>query len=74
MYALFHCTDENGCLNKYALAQYWFDGPPVEVKPKPHGNAQSSRPYFRVADSAKARHRAIASKVGITDCNTTAKW
>lgn len=32
----------------------------MEVKPKPHGNSHSSQPYFRVADSAKARHRAIA--------------
>ena len=55
-----HYTDENGCLNKFALIQYWFDGPPVEVKPKPHGNSHTSQPYFRVAESAKARHRAIA--------------
>ena len=31
------------------------------MKPKPHGNSRSSQPYFRVAEPAKARHRAIAS-------------
>ena len=55
-------TDTDGCLNKYSLIQYWFDGLMVEIKPKPHGNAQSSRPYFRTAESAKAPHRQIASK------------
>ena len=43
------------------LCQYWFIGPQVEVKPKPHGHSRSSIPYFPVAESAKARHRAIAS-------------
>ena len=55
-------TDTDGCLNKYSLIQYWFDGPTVEIKSKPHGNAQSSRPYFRTAESAKVRHRQIASE------------
>ena len=44
------------------MIQYWFDGPIVEIKPKPHGNAQSSCPYFHTAESAKAHHREIASK------------
>ena len=54
------CIDPRGCLNKYALVQYWFDGPQIEVKPKPHGNSKSSRPYFRTAETAKAHHKEIA--------------
>ena len=50
-----------GCHNRYALVQYWFDGPQVEIKIKPHGNSKSSHPYFRTASSAKAQHKAIAS-------------
>ena len=55
-------ADVNGCQNKYALVQYWFDGPPVKIKVKPHGNFSSSHPYFRVAASACAQHREIAAK------------
>ena len=51
-----------GCLNKYALIQYWFDGPQVEVRPKPLGNSKSSSPYFRTAETAKSRHKEIATK------------
>ena len=43
------------------MIQYWFDGTPVEVKPKPHGNSHSSTPFFRTADSAKQKHKEIAS-------------
>ena len=39
-----------------------FDGPVVPIKVKPHGNAKSSTPYFRIADSAKTEHRNIAVK------------
>ena len=41
--------------------QYWFDGPPVKVKVKPHGNSSSSHPYFRIAASARAQHQEIAA-------------
>ncbi len=34
------------------MVQYWFDGPVVEVKAKPHGNSRSS----------KAHHKEIAKK------------
>ena len=50
-----------GCHNRYAIVQYWFDGPQIEIKIKPHGNSKSSHPYFRTAASAKAQHKAIAS-------------
>jgi len=43
------------------MVQYWFDGPPVEVKVKPHRNSQTSLPFFRTAESAKKRHREIAA-------------
>ena len=42
------------------MIQYWFDGPPVQVMPKPHGNSKSAQPYFRTAASAKAQHKEIA--------------
>ena len=54
-------TDHSGQQNKYAMVQYWFDGPPVTVKPKPHSNSHSSTPYFRTADSAKEKHKEIAA-------------
>lgn len=53
-------ADTTGCQNKYAFVQYWFDGPAVEIKMKPHGNSKSSQPYFQVAASARAQHREIA--------------
>ena len=54
-------TDMNGLQNKHVMVQYWFDGPPVEVKVKPHGNARTNLPFFRTAESAKKRHREIAA-------------
>ena len=62
MVSFFLFADANGCQNKYALVQYWFDGPPVKIKVKPHGNSSSSHPYFRVAASARAQHKEIAAK------------
>ena len=56
----FFLLDFSGCLNRYALVQYWFEGPEVEVKPKPHGNSKSSHPYFLTAESAKAHLKAMA--------------
>jgi hypothetical protein len=44
------------------LVQYWFDGPQIEVKPKPHVNSKSSQPYFRTSETAKSRHREIAER------------
>ena len=60
-YCSFYLLDHSGERNKYSMIQYWFDGPPVEVKPKPHGNSHSSTPFFRTADSAKQKHKEIAS-------------
>lgn len=42
---LFYFTDARGCQNKYAMVQYWFDGPPVQINVKPHGNSSSSHPF-----------------------------
>ena len=49
------------------MIQYWFDGPAIEVKPKPHGNSHSSTPFFRTADSAKQKHKEIASSYRPTE-------
>lgn len=54
-------ADASGLQNKHVMVQYWFDGPPVEVKVKPHGNSQTSLPFFRTAESARKRHRKIAA-------------
>ena len=43
------------------MVQYYFDGPEVEVKIKPHGNAKTSMPFFRTSDSAKKAHKKLAS-------------
>ena len=42
------------------MLQYYFDGPEIEIKIKPHGNAKSSAPFFRTSDSAKRLHKEIA--------------
>ena len=39
-------ADHSGQQNKYGTIQYWFDGPPIEVKIKPHGNSHSNTPLF----------------------------
>ena len=43
------------------MLQYWFDGPPIDVQIKPHGNSRGSTPFFRTAQSARKRHREIAA-------------
>lgn len=43
------------------MVQYWFDGPPVKLMIKPHGNSHNSKPFFVTAESAKKKHRGIAS-------------
>ena len=48
--------------NKYVMMQYMFNGPVVSIQVKPHWNAKSSTPYFRIAESAKTEHRNIAAK------------
>ena len=47
------CLDGAGLRNKLAFVQYYFDGPEIEVKVKPHGNAKAIEPYFRTSESAK---------------------
>ena len=54
-------VDGNGQRHKYALIQYLFDGPEVEVKVKPHGNSKHARPYFRTSESTKKRLQEIAT-------------
>lgn len=61
-YLLILTTDSHGAQNKYCMVQYYFDGPEIEVKIKPHGNSKSNAPFFRIADSARKRHKSIASK------------
>ena len=38
------------------MVQYWFDGPPVELMIKPHGNSHTNKPFFVTAESAKKKH------------------
>ena len=44
------------------LVQYWFNGPEIEIKVKPHGNSTSSQPYFRTASSAHTQNKMIAAR------------
>ena len=59
-YSWWNILDHSEQQNKYAVIQYWFDGPPVEVKVKPHGNSHSSTTFFCTAESAKRRYQEIA--------------
>ena len=53
-------TDGNGVQNRYGMMQYYFDGPEVEIKIKPHGNSKSAPPFFRTSESVK-RHKELAA-------------
>ena len=56
-----YTTDGNGAQNRYGMIQYYFDGPEVEIKIKPHGNSKSSSPFFRTSESAKKLHKELAA-------------
>lgn len=57
----FNCIPDNtGTRNKLALVQYSFDGPVIEVKIKPHGNAKGDVPFLRTSESTHKRIRNIA--------------
>ena len=43
------------------MIQYYFDGPEVEIKIKPHGNSKSASPLFHTSESAKKLHRELAA-------------
>ena len=58
----FFFTDGEGSQNRYAMIQYYFDGPEVEIKIKPHGNSKSTTPFFRTSESAKKIHKELAAK------------
>ena len=45
-----YTTDGNGAQNRYGMIQYYFDGPEVEIKIKPHGNSKSASPFFVKTD------------------------
>ena len=55
---LLYTADRNGAQNHYGMIQYYFDGPKVEIKIKPHGNSKSASPFFRTSESA---HKELAS-------------
>ena len=44
------------------MVQYFFIGPVVEIKFKPHGNTRSNKPFFRTAESTKRHLRELTSK------------
>ena len=52
---MFAITDRNGQCHKYAMLQYNFDGPEVEIKVKLHENSFSDKPYFCTSESTKRR-------------------
>lgn len=53
--------DKDGAQNRYGMIQYYFDGPEVEIKIKPHGNSKSAAPFFRTSESAKKLHKELAA-------------
>ena len=55
-------TDADGKPNRYCMVQYFFDGPVVPVKFKPHGNSKSNKPFFRTAESTKRHLRELTTK------------
>ena len=54
-------TDKNGQHHKYAMLQYNFDGPEIEIKVKPHVNSLSGRPFFHTSDSTKSHLQEVAT-------------
>ena len=54
-------SDNTGIRNKLALVQYSFDGPEIEVRVKPHGNAKGDAPFLRTSESTRERIRDIAA-------------
>ena len=56
-----YITDGNGAQNRYGMIQYYFDGPEIEIKIKPHGNSKSASPFFRTSESAKKLHKELAA-------------
>ena len=56
-----YTVDGSGAQNRYGMIQYYFDGPEVEIKIKPHGNSKSASPFFRTSESAKKLHKELAA-------------
>ena len=44
------------------MLQYYFDGPELEVKIKPHGNSKSDTPFFRTSESARKVQKELSLK------------
>ena len=42
------------------MLQYYFDGPEMEIKIKPHGNSKSDVPFFRISESAQKFHKELS--------------
>ena len=52
--------DGNSQHHKYAMVQFHFDGPKVEIKVKPHGNSKSAAPFFRTSNTTRKRITTVA--------------
>ena len=57
---IFLILDSQGQRNKFALIQYMFHGPEVEIKIKPHGRSKSNQPFFRTSTSTRKRISELA--------------
>lgn len=53
-------ADCEGQQNKYALIQYLFDGPEVQIKIRPHGNSKANQPFFCTSASTRKRISELA--------------
>ena len=73
-----YTTDGNGAQNHYGMIQYYFDGPEVEIKIKPHGNSKLASPFFRTSESAKKHSQRAGchqyAKRGCLSSYTHARW
>ena len=43
------------------MVQYYFDGPVLDVKIKPHGNSKLSKPFFRTSETTKEHLKQLSS-------------
>ena len=47
--------------HKYAMLQYMYSGPEIDIQIKPHGNSKSSKPFFRTSSTTQMKIKEVAS-------------
>ena len=54
--------DSHDEINRYALLQYFFDGPKKDVMVKPHGNSKTAKLFFTPSIKTKKCIASLAAK------------